>query len=118
MDCEEKDIGMRRSLKTKAVYQELRKSLGETLSPKQALEFADDLVELYSQDESNPHFDLRTGGVRFFERDLDSVMADGGWSLLSKTEPDIWQHEEVDRYEIQSAWLRSGVSDQFLSMKI
>ena len=109
---------MRRSFKIKAVYHELRQSLGEIISPKQALEFADDLVDLYAQETVDVHVDFRTGGVKFFEREVDSVMADGGWNLLSKTEPDIWQQEETEHYEIQSAWHRSGVSDQFLSMKI
>ncbi len=109
---------MRRSFKIKAVYHELRQSLGDIISPKQALEFADDLVDLYAQETVDVHVDFRTGGVKFFEREVDSVMVDGGWNLLSKTEPAIWQQEETEHYEIQSAWYRSGVSDQFMSIKI
>ena len=109
---------MRRSLKIKAVYHELRQSLGETFPANQVLEIADGLVELYSQDASDVHAEFRTGGVRFFERQVDSVMVDRGWSLLSKTEPDIWQQEETERFEIQSAWHRSGVGDQFIGMRI
>ena len=109
---------MRRSLKIKAVYHELRQSLQEVIPAKQVLEIADDLVELYSEDSKDVHVDFRTGGVKFFEREADAVMIDGGWSLLAKTDPEIWQQEETERFEIQSAWHRSGVSDQFIGIRI
>ena len=94
---------MRRSLKIKAVYHELRQSLQEVIPAKQVLEIADDLVELYSQDSKDVNADFRTGGVKFFEREADAVIIDGGWSLLAKTDPEIWQQEETERFEIQSA---------------
>ena len=108
----------RTSSKVRAVYAELRQTLGDRLSPKLAVELASDLVELFREDRREVKADFRTGFVDFYERDIDLVMADGGWDVLSRTEPDIWQQEETERYEIQSAWLRSGVSDQFMEMKI
>ncbi len=104
---------MRRSFKIKAVYHELRQSLGDIISPKQALEFADDLVGLYAEEITDVQVDFRTGGVKFFEREVDSVMADGGWNLLSKTEPDIWQQEETERYEFNQPGTVQGSAINF-----
>ena len=89
-----------------------------SVSPLEAFEYAESLVEAYSDDSDDVRVDFRIGGVKFYERSLDSAMADGGWNVLYHTPSVIWQQDERERYEVQSTWYQSDVSNQFMDIKI
>jgi hypothetical protein len=104
---------MRRANKINAVYQELKLALGDTASSQELLEYSNSLVDLFGADESEPRFDLRRGGVKFEERSVDSVLADGGWKVLCGMPNMSDEHEELSGIEFQDAWFRSGLHDYF-----
>ena len=109
---------MRTANKVYALYQELNLQFGDTLSSRELLEHANSLVDLFGPDESEPRFDLRRGGVKFEERSLDSVLADGGWKVLCSMPNMSDEHEELSGIEFQDAWFRSGLHDYFQELGV
>lgn len=84
------------------VYAELRHTVGNRLTPREALEHAVALVDLISEeDDDGPRFDDHTGRLPFANQELDLAMADGGWRVLSYEanraselgEPTDWLYE-------------------------
>ncbi|HOW77155.1 MAG TPA: hypothetical protein PK959_14750 [Candidatus Competibacteraceae bacterium] len=72
---------MNRPQQIRAVFQELRRTVGDRFTARELLEQAAALVELFTVPEDHSRFELRTGGVPFEEWSLDVAMADGGWRL-------------------------------------
>ena len=104
---------MRRANKINAVYQELKLALGDTVSSQELLEYSNSLVDLFGADESKPRFDLRRGGIKFDERSVDSVLADGGWKVLCSMPNMSDEHEELGGAAFQDAWFHSGLHEFF-----
>ena len=88
---------MNRSTQIRQVFAELRYSLGDRVSACDALEAAASLVDLFTiEEESEPQFSLRTGGVPFSQWALDVAMSDGGWRVLRN---EIAQSRDIDEQE-------------------
>ena len=84
------------------VYVELRNTVGNRLTPRETLEQAVALVELFAEDgDEGPGFDDHTGRLPFANQGLDLAMADGGWRVLNYeanrafelVEPTDWLYE-------------------------
>lgn len=75
---------MHQSAKVRAIYRELRQVAELHASAADVLAIATSLVELFSLDECMPSYDLREGRQPFDMLPVDSVMADGGWRMLSR----------------------------------
>ncbi len=73
---------MNKSMKVRAIYHELKNTVGNKKSDFEIIECAGSLVELFSIDESLPNTSFRTGGTPFENRQLSSVYADGGWRVF------------------------------------
>ena len=73
---------MHKSMKVRAIYNELKNTVGDKSSDLEILKCAGSLVELFSIDESLPKTSFRTGGTPFENRQLSSVYADGGWRVF------------------------------------
>ena len=56
---------MNRPQQVRAVYQELRRTVGDHFSARELLEQAAALVDLFAIPEDNSRFELRTGGVPY-----------------------------------------------------
>ncbi|MFZ1642473.1 MAG: hypothetical protein WAV07_13805 [Candidatus Contendobacter sp.] len=87
---------MNRPQQVRAVFQELRRAVGDRFSARELLEQAAALVDLFTVPEDNTRFELRTGGVPFEEWSLDVAMRDGGWRILNYEyyqEPAFWPDE-------------------------
>ncbi|MDQ5909314.1 MAG: hypothetical protein QG599_1409 [Pseudomonadota bacterium] len=74
---------MNRPQQVRAVFQELRRTVGDRFTARELLEQAAALVELFTVPEDTSSFELRTGGIPFEEWSLDVAMADGGWRILN-----------------------------------
>ena len=74
---------MNRPQQVRAVFQELRRTVGDRFTARELLEQAAALVELFTVPEDASSFELRTGGIPFEEWSLDVAMADGGWRILN-----------------------------------
>jgi hypothetical protein len=74
---------MNRPQRVRAVFQELRQTVGDRFSARELLEQAASLVDLFAVKDDLSRFELRTGGVPFEEWSLDRAMADGGWRILN-----------------------------------
>ena len=74
---------MNRPQRVRAVFQELRQTVGDRFSARELLEQAASLVDLFAVKDDPSRFELRTGGVPFEEWSLDRAMADGGWRILN-----------------------------------
>jgi hypothetical protein len=74
---------MNRPQQVRAVFQELRRTVGDHFTARELLEQAAALVDLFTVKEDPSRFELRTGGVPFEEWSLDIAMADGGWRILN-----------------------------------
>lgn len=109
---------MRKSTKVTQIYLELRKSLPASVAPAEVLESANLLVDLFEEPQPAPSFSLRRGGIPFDERDVDSVMSDGGWRVLCRTPVSAYQCEEIDRYLLQDAYQRSGLTEYFPELRL
>ena len=75
---------MNQSAKIKAIYRELRQSVGLKATAADVLACAASLVELFSIDDSSPVFDTRTGAQPLDTLTVDVALADGGWRTLSR----------------------------------
>lgn len=90
---------MNRPQQVRAIFQELRRTVGDRFSARDLLEQAATLVDLFTVPEDNTRFELRTGGVPFEEWSLDVAMADGGWRILNyeyRRNPTLWAEEASD----------------------
>lgn len=76
---------MNRPQQVRAVFQELRQTVGHLYSARELLEKAAALVNLFlDEDDDNPLYsESMTGRVPFEERELHDLMADGGWRVLN-----------------------------------
>lgn len=74
---------MNRPQQVRAVFQELRRTVGDRFTARELLEQAAALVDLFTVNEDASRFELRRGGVPFEEWSLDVAMADGGWRILN-----------------------------------
>ena len=74
---------MNRPQQVRAVFQELRQTVGDLYSVQELLERAASLVDLFTEKNDASRFELRTGGVSFEEWNLNAAMADGGWRILN-----------------------------------
>jgi hypothetical protein len=88
---------MNRSQQVRAVFQELRQTVGHLYSARELLEKAATLVDLFTVKDDPSRFELRTGGVPFEEWSLDVAMADGGWRILNH----VYRHDR-DLYDWQA----------------
>lgn len=75
---------MNRARRVREVYLELRRELGDRAPLRELLECAASLVELFDEEESDPQFELWTGGVPFDCWALDLALADGGWRVMGR----------------------------------
>lgn len=73
---------MNRPQQVRAIFQELRRTIGDQFNARELLEQAAALVDLFTVPEDNTRFELRKGGVPFEEWSLSAAMADGGWRIL------------------------------------
>ena len=92
---------MNKARQIREVFSELRRSIGDRASPRDLLECAASLVELFDQDEGEPNFELRTGGTPFSNWSLDAAFSDGGWRVLgfeSANEEQIERDEREERF--------------------
>jgi len=96
---------MNRSIQIREVYAELRRALGASISELEALEHAAALVNLFVlEDEDEPRFELRIGGIPYDQWELDKIFSDGGWRMLQR-EPwlirDIAEEDECEQLMYQ-----------------
>ncbi len=70
--------------KVRAVYRELRASVGTKASAAEVLACAASLVELFSVEEGLPVYDLHEGRRPDDMLPVDVAMADGGWRTLAR----------------------------------
>lgn len=74
---------MNRSRLVREVYFELRHALAGHASPREMLESASALVDLFTlPEEAGPRYDMRTGGLPMGMWPLDVAFADGGWRVM------------------------------------
>lgn len=105
---------MTRPQLVREVYFELRRSMAGRASPREMLESAAALVELFSQPEDYaPAFDLRTGGRAFDEWALDIAFADGGWRVLGH---ETHLQEELLDEEDHERWIHHGMARLAMEM--
>lgn len=105
---------MNRPRLIREVYFELRQSMAGHASPREILESAAALVDLFTQPEdTGPHFDLRTGGVPFDQWALDVAFADGGWHVMSH---ETHLQEELADEESQERWIHNGMARLAMEM--
>jgi hypothetical protein len=89
---------MNRPQRVRAVFQELRQTVGDRFSARELLEQASALVELLIDENADPLYRERmTDSVPFEERDLHDAMADGGWRVLNH----VCRHDR-DLYDWQA----------------
>jgi hypothetical protein len=102
---------MRRSTKLMAVYAEIRKSLGATASPTEAMELAHHIIAAFSNPEDGTRFDLRVGGVPFCMWGVDQAIADGGWRVLDRAGELAWgvDEEAVEQLDFKRTMSRMGL---------
>jgi hypothetical protein len=99
---------MNRPRLVREVYSEMRRALAGRASPREILESAAALVELFTQPEDDgPQFDLRTGGVPFGQWALDVAFADGGWRVMGY---ETRLHENLLEEEVHERWLHNGMA--------
>lgn len=97
---------MNRPQRVRAVFEELRRSLGHRFSARELLEQAASLVDLFRVKDDPSRFELRTGGVPFEEWSLDRAMADGGWRILHheyRRNPELFEGE-TPAIQSMTAW--------------
>lgn len=97
---------MNRPQQVRAVFQELRRTVGDRFSARELLERAAALVDLFTVPEDNTRFELRRGGVPFEEWSLDVAMADGGWRILND---EYRQTLALKRQEVQEIMIHNGL---------
>ncbi|HAS50340.1 MAG TPA: hypothetical protein DCS21_00715 [Gammaproteobacteria bacterium] len=89
---------MNRPQQVRAVFQELRQTVGHLYSAGELLEKAAALVKLFLDEDDNPLYRERmTNRVPFEERELHDVMADGGWRVLNHV-----YHHDRDLFDWQA----------------
>lgn len=98
---------MNRPQQVRAVFQELRRTVGDRFSARELLEQAAALVDLFAVPEDNTRFELRRGGVPFEEWSLDVAMADGGWRILNY---EYRQTLALKRQEAQEIMIHNGLA--------
>jgi hypothetical protein len=98
---------MNRPQQVRAVFQELRRTVGHRFSARELLERAAALVDLFTVPEDNTRFELRRGGVPFGEWSLDVAMADGGWRILNY---EYRQTLALQRQEAQEIMIHNGLA--------
>ena len=104
---------MNRARQVREVFVELRRSIGDRASPKDLLECAASLVELFDQDEGGPVYDLRTGGTPFINWAIDVAFADGGWRVLGFESAN---EEELEREEREERFMHNGMARYAMEM--
>lgn len=97
---------MNRPQQVRAVFQELRRTVGDRFSARELLEQAAALVDLFAVPEDNTRFELYRGGVPFEEWSLDVAMADGGWRILND---EYRQTLALQRQEAQEIMIHNGL---------
>ena len=103
---------MQRAAAVLAVYRELRQSIGHKVSASEVLSCAASLVELFTTDADEPHFETRVGSLPFEYQAVDVAFADGGWRVLSLEWADMsaddadsnWEHALPYAEAIGSTW--------------
>lgn len=106
---------MNRPRLVREVYFELRRALAGRASPKEILESAAALVDLFTQPEdSGPQFESRPGGVPFGQWALDMAFADGGWRVMGY---ETRLEEERQREEAHERWLHNGMVRMAMMME-
>ncbi len=100
---------MNRPQLVRAVYFELRQALAGRASAREILESATALVELFSKEEDDePRFETRVGGLPFEQWALDAAFADGGWRVMGHV-ADEWEalaREEAYERRVHNAMVR------------
>lgn len=92
---------MTRSTQIREVFAELRNTLGDRISARDALEAAASIVDLFAIDEDDgPQFDLRYGGMPFTQWAVDVALADGGWRVLGHELDQARVIEEQEEWEM------------------
>jgi len=104
---------MNRTRQVREVFFELRRSIGGRASPKDLLECAASLVELFDQEEQGPGYDLRVGGTPFMNWALDAAFADGGWRVLGFESAN---EEEMEREEREERFMHNGMARYAMGM--
>jgi hypothetical protein len=102
---------MNRPQQVRAVFQELRRTVGDRFTARELLEQAAALVDLFTVPEDQSRFELRTGGVPFEEWGLDAAMADGGWRILNYEyrQTLALQHREAQEVMIHNGLARLAI---------
>ena len=102
---------MNRPQQVRAVFQELRRTVGDRFTARELLEQAAALVDLFTVPEDQSRFELRTGGVPFEEWGLDVAMADGGWRILNYEyrQTLALQHREAKEVMIHNGLARLAI---------
>ena len=82
--------------------------VGNRATPKEVLQCAHSLVELFSIENEGPKCEMRVGGLPFENRSLVSAFADGGWRIFwyeihlgTEMDSDDWEGMPPDLLEQQ-----------------
>lgn len=106
---------MSRPRLVREVYFELRRAMAGQASPRQILESAAALVELFTeQEKSGPQFETRTGGLPFDQWALDVAFADGGWRVMGY---EAHLQEELMQEEAHERGLHNGMVRMAMAME-
>ena len=74
---------MNKPNKVNAVYLELSRALGDTLSVKELLIYAQSIVEVFEH-EHDPRCEIRVGGLPRDNQALNAAYFDNEWKILSE----------------------------------
>lgn len=106
---------MNRPRLVREVYLELRQTLAGRATPREILESAAALVELFTESEdSDPRFDMRIGGLPFDQWALDIAFADGGWRVMGY---EAHLEENLLHDETHERWLHNGMVRMAMEMQ-
>ena len=99
---------MNRPRLVREVYFEIHRALAGRASPREILESAAALVDLFTQPEDDgPQYVLRVGGVPFERWALDVAFADGGWRVMSY---ETHLREDLLEEEAHERWLHNRMA--------
>jgi hypothetical protein len=107
------EIAVVQSRQIRAVYAELRRHAGKLVSDREVLVCAASLVELFSDVDEGPVFDLRAGGQSIGQWALDVAFADGGWRVMGY---ETALEEAIEAEEEKERWLHCGLARYHLEM--
>jgi hypothetical protein len=104
---------MNRPQKIKKVYRELRVELGDEYSDYELLKSANSLIELFADDEPITLEQLKNFGIYFKDREVDEVIKDGGWKLLSN---EGWWDQITDDRDVLSLQSKAQLKNYGLEL--